>query len=148
MLIWPNNGYFYVNYTATVGGSLSTYIVRYQVSAADSNLANANSATNILTISQPFSNHNGGCLNFGSDGYLYIGMGDGGSGNDPQNFAQNLTSLLGKMLRIDVDNPQAPLAYGIPSDNPYVSSTTNRKEIWSYGLRNPWKFSFDHIFNN
>jgi glucose/arabinose dehydrogenase len=145
---YKNNGYFYVNYTATVGGSLSTYIVRYQVSATDSNLANANSATNILTIAQPYSNHNGGCLRFGSDGYLYIGMGDGGSGNDPQNRAQNLTSLLGKMLRIDVDNPQAPLAYGIPADNPYVSSTTNKKEIWSYGLRNPWKFSFDRIYSD
>ena len=145
---YKNNGYFYVNYTATVGGSLSTYIVRYQVSATDSNLANANSATNILTIAQPYSNHNGGCLRFGSDGYLYIGMGDGGSANDPQNRAQNLTSLLGKMLRIDVDSPQAPLAYGIPADNPYVSSTTNRKEIWSYGLRNPWKFSFDRIYSD
>jgi glucose/arabinose dehydrogenase len=78
-------------------------------------------------------NHNGGCLRFGNDGYLYIGMGDGGFSNDPQNRAQNLTELLGKMLRIDVDNPQAPLAYGIPADNPYVNSTTNKKEIWSYG---------------
>ena len=145
---YKNNGYFYVNYSATVGGILSTYIVRYQVSATDSNLANANSATNILTIAQPYQNHNGGCLHFGPDGYLYIGMGDGGSSNDPQNRAQNLTSLLGKMLRIDVDNPQAPLAYGIPADNPYASSTTNKKEIWSYGLRNPWKWSFDRIYGD
>lgn len=145
---YKNNGYFYVNYTATVSGSLSTYIARYQVSAADSNLANPSSATIILTIAQPYSNHNGGCLRFGNDGYLYIGTGDGGFSNDPQNRAQNLTELLGKMLRIDVDNPQAPLAYGIPADNPYVNSTTNKKEIWSYGLRNPWKFSFDRIYND
>jgi len=145
---YKNNGYFYVNYTASVSGSLSTYIVRYQVSSTDSNLANSNSATNIMTIAQPYSNHNGGCLRFGLDGYLYIGTGDGGSANDPQNRAQNKTELLGKMLRIDVDNPQAPLAYGIPSDNPYATSTTNKKEIWSFGLRNPWKWSFDRIFGD
>lgn len=143
---YKNNGYFYVNYTAISGGA--TTIARYQVSAADSNVADPASATIILTIAQPFSNHNGGCIAFGPDGYLYIGMGDGGSANDPGNRAQNLTLLLGKMLRIDVDNPQAPLAYGIPADNPYVNSTTNRKEIWSYGLRNPWKWSFDRIYGD
>ena len=143
---YKNNGYFYVNYTAISGGA--TTIARYQVSAADSNVADPASATIILTIAQPFSNHNGGCIAFGPDGYLYIGMGDGGSSNDPGNRAQNLTLLLGKMLRIDVDNPQAPLAYGIPADNPYVNSTTNRKEIWSYGLRNPWKWSFDRIYGD
>lgn len=143
---FKNNGYFYVNYTALSGGA--TTIARYSVNPADSNLAVLSSGTILLTIAQPFSNHNGGTLGFGPDGYLYIGMGDGGSSNDPQNRAQNLTDLLGKMLRIDVDNPQAPLAYGIPADNPYVSSTTNKKEIWSYGLRNPWKWSFDRIFGD
>jgi len=143
---YKNNGYFYVNYTAISGGA--TTIARYSVNATDSNLADLSSGTILLTIAQPFSNHNGGTLNFGPDGYLYIGTGDGGSSNDPGNRAQDRTQLLGKMLRIDVDNPQAPLAYGIPSDNPYASSTTNRKEIWSYGLRNPWKWSFDRIYGD
>ena len=143
---FKNNGYFYVNYTALSGGA--TTIARYSVNPADSNLAVLSSGTILLTIAQPFSNHNGGTLGFGPDGYLYIGMGDGGSSNDPQNRAQNLTSLLGKMLRIDVDNPQAPLAYGIPGDNPFATSTTNKKEIWSYGLRNPWKWSFDRIYGD
>jgi len=143
---YKNNGYFYVNYTAISGGA--TTIARYSVNATDSNLAVLSSGTVLLTITQPFSNHNGGCLAFGPDGYLYIGTGDGGSANDPGNRGQDRTQLLGKMLRIDVDNPQAPLAYGIPSDNPYVSSTTNRKEIWSYGLRNPWKWSFDRIYGD
>jgi len=143
---YKNNGYFYVNYTAIAGGA--TTIARYNVNATDSNLAVLSSGTVLLTITQPFSNHNGGCLAFGTDGYLYIGTGDGGSANDPGNRGQDRTQLLGKMLRIDVDNPQAPLAYGIPSDNPYVSSTNNRKEIWSYGLRNPWKWSFDRIYGD
>jgi glucose/arabinose dehydrogenase len=143
---YKNNGYFYVNYTAISGGA--TTIARYSVNATDSNLAVLSSGTVLLTITQPFSNHNGGCLAFGTDGYLYIGTGDGGSANDPGNRGQDRTQLLGKMLRIDVDNPQAPLAYGIPSDNPYVSSTNNRKEIWSYGLRNPWKWSFDRIYGD
>ncbi len=143
---YKNNGYFYLNYTAFSGGA--TTIARYSVNSTDSNLADLSSGTIILTIAQPYSNHNGGCLRFGADGYLYIGTGDGGSANDPGNRGQNNTQLLGKMLRIDVDNPQAPLAYGIPSDNPYVTSTTNKKEIWSYGLRNPWKWSFDRIYGD
>jgi glucose/arabinose dehydrogenase len=143
---YKSNGYFYVNYTAISGGA--TTIARYSVSASDSNVADLSSGTIILTITQPFTNHNGGCLRFGPDGYLYIGTGDGGSANDPGNRGQDNTQLLGKFLRIDVDNPQAPLAYGIPADNPYVSSATNKKEIWSYGLRNPWKWSFDRIFGD
>jgi len=142
---YKNNGYFYLNFTAISGGA--TTIRRFTVNPSDSNLADLSSGVNILTITQPFGNHNGGCLRFGPDGYLYIGTGDGGSSNDPQNLAQNKTSLLGKFLRIDVDNPQAPLAYGIPSDNPYVG-TTNRGEIWSYGIRNPWKWSFDRIYGD
>ncbi|HRG57381.1 MAG TPA: PQQ-dependent sugar dehydrogenase [Bacteroidia bacterium] len=142
---YKNNGYFYVNYTAISGGA--TTIARYSVSSTDSNVADPSSATILLTITQPYSNHNGGCLAFGPDGYLYIGTGDGGSANDPGNRAQDKTVLLGKMLRIDVDNPQAPLAYGIPSDNPFVG-TSNRGEIWTYGLRNPWKWSFDRIYGD
>lgn len=143
---YKNNGYFYVNYTAISGGA--TTIARYTRNATDSNLADLSSGVVLLTITQPYSNHNGGCLRFGPDGYLYIGTGDGGSANDPGNRGQDRTQLLGKMLRIDVDNPQAPLAYGIPADNPYATSTTNKKEIWSYGLRNPWKWSFDRIFGD
>jgi glucose/arabinose dehydrogenase len=142
---YKNNGYFYVNYTALTGGA--TTIARYSVSATDSNIADPTSATILLTITQPYSNHNGGCLAFGQDGYLYIGTGDGGSANDPGNRAQDKTQLLGKMLRIDVDNPQAPLAYGIPNDNPFVG-TSNRGEIWTYGLRNPWRWSFDRIYGD
>jgi glucose/arabinose dehydrogenase len=92
-----------------------------------------------MTIDQPYNNHNGGCLKFGPDGYLYIGMGDGGSAGDPQGYSQNVNSLLGKMLRIDVDNG---LPYTVPSSNPFIGTTTE-DEIWSIGLRNPWRFSFD-----
>ncbi|MDO5510855.1 MAG: PQQ-dependent sugar dehydrogenase [Weeksellaceae bacterium] len=134
---YTQNGYFYVNYTRQPDGA--TIIARYQVSATNPNLADAASETILLTIPQPYSNHNGGTLKFGPDGYLYIGMGDGGSGGDPQNLAQNLTSLLGKMLRIDVDSGSP---YSIPADNPYVNSS-ERDEIFFSGLRNPWKFSFN-----
>jgi glucose/arabinose dehydrogenase len=133
---YAENGYFYVNYTRNGDGA--TTIARYSVSS-DPNVADASSGTVLLTVAQPFSNHNGGSLRFGPDGYLYIGMGDGGSGNDPQNNAQNINSNLGKMLRIDVDSA-AP--YAIPSDNPYLGVAGN-DEIWATGLRNPWKFSFD-----
>lgn len=133
---YAENGYFYINYTNTSG---NTVIARYQVSS-NPNVANAASATILKTITQPYGNHNGGHLAFGPDGYLYIGMGDGGSGGDPGNRAQNLNELLGKMLRIDVDNGNP---YSIPASNPYVGQANTQPEIWSYGLRNPWKFSFD-----
>lgn len=143
-----NNGYFYVNYTRQPDGA--TVVARYTRSAANPDIAEAQSALVLLTVAQPFSNHNGGALRFGPDGYLYIGMGDGGSGNDPQNHAQNLTSLLGKMLRIDVNTTGANTPYGIPPDNPFVASQNARAEIWALGLRNPWRFSFDreagHLF--
>ncbi len=132
------NGFFFVNYTNRLG---NTVIARYSVSA-DPNIADPNSAVQLLTIAQPFSNHNGGQLQFGPDGYLYIGMGDGGSGGDPQNNAQNLTTLLGKILRIDVDRG---LPYAIPPDNPFRGTPGARNEIWSLGLRNPWQFSFDRL---
>jgi glucose/arabinose dehydrogenase len=131
-----DNGYFYVNYTNTSG---HTVIARYQVSA-NANVANSSSAQILLTINQPYSNHNGGHIAFGPDGYLYIGMGDGGSAGDPQNYAQNPQNLLGKMLRIDVNQGTT---YGIPDSNPFVGDSSTLPEIWAIGLRNPWKFSFD-----
>lgn len=97
----------------------------------------------VLTVDQPFSNHNGGNLAFGPDGFLYIGLGDGGSGGDPMGNAQSLQTLLGKMLRIDPLNPAGGRAYGIPDTNPYVARPGTRPEIWAYGLRNPWRYSFD-----
>ncbi len=134
---YAQTGLFYVNYTNVQG---NTVVARYSVSPLDANRANPSSAVPILTIAQPFANHNGGQLQFGPDGYLYIGMGDGGSGGDPGNRAQNLGDLLGKMLRIDVDSASP---YAIPPSNPFVGQAGIRPEIWSYGLRNPWRFSFD-----
>ncbi len=135
---YAQNGRFFINYTNNNG---DTVVARYDVSATDPNRADPASAVQILFVDQPFANHNGGQLQFGPDGYLYIGMGDGGSGGDPGNRAQNLNDLLGKMLRIDVDGP----SYTIPPSNPFVSQTNVRHEIWSYGLRNPWRFSFDRV---
>lgn len=137
---YAGNGLFYVNYTRQPDGA--TVIARYQVSQIDPNQADPTSQVSLLTIAQPFANHNGGQLQFGPDGYLYIGMGDGGSGGDPNNEAQNMGSLLGKLLRIDVDSG-AP--YGIPATNPFVGSPGIRDEIWASGLRNPWRFSFDSV---
>jgi glucose/arabinose dehydrogenase len=133
---YATNGYFYINYTNASG---NTVVARYSVSA-NPDVANT-VGTPILTVAQPFSNHNGGTLRFGPDGYLYIGMGDGGSGGDPGNRAQNINENLGKMLRIDVDSGTP---YGIPPGNPYVGVAGN-DEIWAVGLRNPWKFSFNRL---
>jgi glucose/arabinose dehydrogenase len=135
---YASNGYFYIDYTNTSG---NTVIARYNVSTTDANIADASSGTILLTVTQPFANHNGGSLKFDHDGYLYIGMGDGGSGGDPGNRAQNITENLGKMLRIDVDSASP---YGIPPTNPYVGIAGN-DEIWSIGMRNPWKFSFNRL---
>ena len=134
------NGFFFVNYTNLTG---QTVVARYKVSSGNPNQADPFSAVILLTIDQPYANHNGGQLQFGPDGDLYIGMGDGGSENDPQCNAQSTDTLLGKMLRIDVNqNLTQPPYYGIPLDNPYVT-TTGPLEAWAYGLRNPWRFSFD-----
>lgn len=130
--------YFYVNYTNNAD---DTVIARYHLHHADSKLADPNSEEILLTISQPFRNHNGGQLAFGADGFLYIGMGDGGSGGDPQGHGQNPDSLLGKILRLDVESDTKP--YAIPADNPFTNHPKFREEIWAYGLRNPWRFSFD-----
>jgi len=138
------NRRFYVNYTKTVSNQLKTFISRFTTLENDPNIADPNSEFVILTIDQPYSNHNGGWVAFGPDGYLYIGMGDGGSGGDPQNRAQNLDELLGKLLRIDVRNAAPGNPYEIPPDNPFVGKP-GRDEIWAYGLRNPWRCSFDRF---
>ncbi|MFN8219185.1 MAG: PQQ-dependent sugar dehydrogenase [Fimbriimonadales bacterium] len=138
------NGYFYVNYTSIVDGS--TNIVRYTRSA-NPLVADAATAFPLLTIAQPYQNHNGGTIKFGEDGYLYIGMGDGGNSYDPGNRAQDLNNLLGKFLRIDVNGDDFPADstrnYRIPPTNPFAGATTGADEIWSCGVRNPWKWSFD-----
>ncbi|MDM8520089.1 PQQ-dependent sugar dehydrogenase [Anaerolineales bacterium HSG6] len=136
---YTNNGYLFVNYTNLEG---HTVIAQYQVSAVDPNQADKDSEQILLTIPQPYGNHNGGQILFGPDGYLYVGMGDGGAANDPQNNAQDLERLLGKILRIDIDQATP---YGVPDDNPFVSQTSARPEIWSYGWRNPWRISFDRL---
>ena len=139
---YSGKGYFYVNYTRTSGETLMTVIARYRITASP-DVADPNSEQIILTINQPFANHNGGQLAFGPrDGYLYIGMGDGGSGGDPQNRAQNPADLLGKMLRIDVETGN-PATYTIPATNPFINRSDYRGEIWALGMRNPWRFSFD-----
>lgn len=136
---YKNNRRFFLNYTNT-RPTLKTIIAEYQTSPSNPNVAQTNERV-LLEINQPFDNHNGGQLLFGPDGFLYIGMGDGGSGGDPQNHAQNLESLLGKMLRIDVDGVQP---YVVPPTNPFVGRS-GADEVWAFGLRNPWRFSFDRL---
>jgi glucose/arabinose dehydrogenase len=133
---FSQNGYFFVNYTDKNG---NTHVARFTASA-DS--ANPDSEKQLLFVQQPFPNHNGGALAFGPDGYLYIGLGDGGSAGDPYGNAQSGNTLLGKILRIDVDGADP---YAIPASNPYAASGEGRKEIWAKGLRNPWRFSFDRL---
>jgi len=137
---YPNNGYFYVNYTDLSG---NTVIARYSVTG-DPNIADPASGVTIKAYTQPESNHNGGCLQFGTDGMLYIASGDGGGANDQHGSignGQNVNTLLGKILRLDVDTT-SPY---VPADNPFVGVAGRREEIWSYGLRNPWRFSFDRL---
>jgi glucose/arabinose dehydrogenase len=134
---YKNNGYFYVNY---IGAGDSTHISRFTMISGNPAKADPKSEMKIMTIAQPFKNHNGGNLAFGPDGYLYIGLGDGGSGGDPGNRAQNPAILLGKILRIDVDHGNP---YSIPESNPFYALSSARNEIWAMGLRNPWRFSFD-----
>lgn len=134
------NGRFFVNYTNKAG---DTVVARYQVSAGDPDLADPGSAAILLTVAQPYDNHNGGTLAFGPvDGFLYIGMGDGGGAGDPENRAQDDGTLLGKLLRIDVDGA-AP--YAIPFDNPFAGPGAPLDEIWAKGLRNPYRFAFDPL---
>jgi glucose/arabinose dehydrogenase len=133
---YASNGFFFVDYTDRAG---NTQVARYAVSS-NPDSADPNSATPIISVGQPYSNHNGGGLAFGPDGYLYIALGDGGSGGDPQGHGQDRTDLLGSLLRIDI-NSGSP--YSIPASNPYAGHATFRQELWNYGLRNPWRFSFD-----
>ena len=130
------NGVFYVNYTDLSG---DTVIARYRAAEGE-NQADGDSGLVLLRIEQPFQNHNGGQVVFGPDGYLYVGMGDGGSADDPQGNGQNLNTLLGKILRFDVTDPDV---LAIPPGNPFVGDPAARDEIWAYGLRNPWRFTFD-----
>ncbi|HTC85868.1 MAG TPA: PQQ-dependent sugar dehydrogenase [Candidatus Acidoferrum sp.] len=133
---YKTNGKFYVDYTDVNG---NTVIAEYHRSTTN---RASTSARILLRITQPYANHNGGMIAFGPDGYLYIGMGDGGSGGDPGNRAQNRSNPLGKILRINVNTRTGKLAYGIPSGNPYVGRAGDDR-VWAYGLRNPWRFSFD-----
>ncbi|NBC17698.1 MAG: T9SS type A sorting domain-containing protein [Bacteroidetes bacterium] len=140
-----SNGYFYVDYTAA--NPSRTIIARYQVDTDDPDQADAESEQVLLEVEQPFSNHNAGQIQFGPDGYLYVTLGDGGAGGDPEENGQDRSTLLGSILRIDVDNPSEGQHYGIPADNPFVGADCGpagcREEIYAYGLRNPWRISFD-----
>jgi glucose/arabinose dehydrogenase len=135
---YENNGRFFVNYTDTNGDTVVAEYRRVNPMTAD-----PSSEAVLLRIDQPYPNHNGGALEFGPDGYLYIATGDGGSGGDPHDNGQSLSTLLGKTLRIDVDKTSGGRPYGIPQDNPFSDRPEARPEIWAYGLRNPWRFSFD-----
>ena len=139
---YQENGYFFVDYTDLNG---RTNIARYRVTD-DPNVADPASGQILLTIPQPFENHNGGMIAFGPDGYLYIGMGDGGSQGDPNGNGQNTGTLLGSILRLDVDSADG--SYTIPSDNPFINDANARPEVWAYGVRNPWRFSFDRLTND
>ena len=146
------NGEFFVNYTTSSDsvapgyGGGDTIVSRFKVSPDDPNRADRASESVVIAYAQPYSNHNGGNLRFGpTDGCLYIGTGDGGSGGDPDNRAQDGGELLGKMLRIDVDVPGDAGGYAVPGDNPYVGDDGLLDEIWAYGLRNPWRYTFDAL---
>ena len=131
---FDKNGYFYVSYTSTTGDSVISLFSSRDL------VADASSEKIVLTVEQPYSNHNGGQISFGPDGFLYIGLGDGGSGGDPKQNGQNTNTLLGAMLRIDVSKNDG--SYAIPADNPFIN-TSGKDEIFAYGLRNPWRWSFD-----
>ena len=139
---YPENGVFFVDYTAS--NPRRTVISRFSVSPNNPNQADPSSEKIILEIEQPYGNHNGGQIAFGPDGYLYIAMGDGGSGGDPLRNGQNPNTLLGALLRIDIDREEAGKNYAIPPDNPFAGQADRyREEVYAYGLRNPWRFSFD-----
>ena len=145
---YASSGRFYVNFTNTAGNTVVARFLRSSIptQADPSSRFDLQLEGTRRFVTQPFSNHNGGHLAFGPDGYLYIGLGDGGSGNDPDHRAQNPNELLGKMLRIDVNVPDAdPFGYRIPPDNPFLGGNPARDEIWAFGLRNPWRYSFDDV---
>jgi glucose/arabinose dehydrogenase len=139
---YEDDGRFYVDYTDRLG---DTVVAEYRVDPANPNRADPSSERVLLHVTQPFANHNGGDVAFGPDGDLYVAFGDGGSGGDPMGNGQNLDTLLGKLLRIDVDHPSGGRPYGIPADNPFAKRSGARPEIWAFGLRNPWRFSFDRL---
>ena len=136
---YPADPRFFVNYTDEDG---HTQVASYTLDPEDPERA-IDEETRILTVRQPYANHNGGALAFGPDGYLYVATGDGGSGGDPHGYGQSLETLLGKIVRIDVDTPSGELRYSVPPDNPFVATERAKPEIWHYGLRNPWRMSFD-----
>jgi len=138
---YRENGYFYVYYSAA--DPTRSVLSRFSLDQENTDVADPESEVIIMEVEQPFSNHNGGQLAFGPDGYLYIGLGDGGGAGDPQGNGQNLGTVLGSILRIDVSGLSAPGDYEIPADNPFVGTEGARAEIWAFGLRNPWRFSFD-----
>ena len=138
---YADNGHFYVYYSAA--GPRRSVVSRFSASSTDPNQADPSSELVLLEVDQPFSNHNGGAILFGPDGYLYIALGDGGSAGDPLGHGQNTATLLGSILRIDVANATAQEPYRIPPGNPFAGVTGAREEIWAYGLRNPWRIAFD-----
>jgi len=140
---YAESGYFYVNYTREPDGD--TRVSRFSRDSLHPNKADPNSEFIILTQDQPYANHNGGCVKFGPDGYLYTGLGDGGNANDPQGNGQKKNTFLGKILRIDVSNSSVLQPYVVPPDNPFTGNTDYFPEIWSLGWRNPWRFSFDRL---
>ncbi len=137
---YAENGRFYVNYT---DGNGDTVVARFTAEDPGADLPVLDGPEMVLRVKQPYANHNGGCIVFGPDGYLYVGMGDGGSGGDPKGNGQNKRVLLGKMLRIDVESPVSGTRYRIPAGNPSEKDSALADEIWMTGLRNPWRFSFD-----
>ncbi len=139
---YKDNGEFFVYYT-TKDAPQTSVVSRFRVSKDNPNVADPNSEEELMRIKQPFWNHNGGTLAFGPDGYLYIALGDGGKADDPFRNGQNLKTLLGSILRIDIDNKGKDTPYAIPKDNPFVKHQYARAEIYAYGLRNPWRLSFD-----
>ena len=139
---YKESGYFFLDYTTD--NPRRTVISRFQVSKTDPSSADPLSEEILLEVAQPYENHNGGQISFGPDGYLYISLGDGGSGGDPLNAGQDLKNLLGKLLRVDVDNKADGKNYSIPADNPFIGNSEGyAEEIFAYGLRNVWRFSFD-----
>jgi glucose/arabinose dehydrogenase len=138
---YQGNGYLYVYYSAD--NPRRSVLSRFSLDQENTDVADPESEVIIMEIEQPYSNHNAGQLAFGPDGYLYIGLGDGGGSGDPLGNAQNLSTVLGSILRIDVSGLSGPGDYEIPADNPFVDTEGARAEIWAYGLRNPWRFSFD-----
>jgi glucose/arabinose dehydrogenase len=148
---YEDNGYFYITYTTNTSDPTFRYTItlaRYHVSGGNADLADPASGMVLLSIPKKYTNHNGGMIAFGPDGYLYFSTGDGGSGGDPDNNAQSLHTRLGKILRLDVNTPPpGGQTYVIPATNPFYGSPDPnvKKEIWAYGLRNPWRFSFDRL---